>query len=247
MLTEKQIKKNLKRLNIKEKFIIIHSDITGLTFKNFSLEKLWKMIFDSLGKNKTYILPTFTLNDSKHKFWSYNNTKSDTGALSEYFRKEVSTIRTINPLHSVCIFGKNQKDIPLNKSLSSFGKGSIWEWLCNSKNVCNLSLGLNLAGGATFCHYSEEIMKVSYRKYINLNFEIEEKNYKKTKKFFLYFARKKNFQNNWKKCEKELFKASLIKKIIFPENKYKILKMNTFKVSKFLIKKIKKNQFYLVK
>lgn len=247
MLTEKQIKKNLRRLNIKEKFIIIHSDITGLTFENFSISNLWKIIFGTLGKNKTYIIPTFTLDSSKNKFWSYHKSKSDTGLLSEYFRKNVSSIRTIHPLHSVCIFGKNRKKLPLNKSLSSFGKGSIWEWVCNSKDVCNLSLGLNLEGGATFCHYSEEYMNVNYRKYIDFNFKIEKKNNKKIKKKFLYFARKKNFQNNWKKCEKELFKASLIKKITFPENKYKILKMNTYKVTKFLVKKIENNPLYLVK
>ena len=87
MLTQKQIKKNLKKLDIKENFIIIHSDITGLIFKNFNLEKLWKIIFNSFGRDKTYIIPTFTLQAPNKKFWSYNKSESDTGILSEYFRK----------------------------------------------------------------------------------------------------------------------------------------------------------------
>jgi aminoglycoside N3'-acetyltransferase len=247
MLTQKQIKKNLKKLDIKENFIIIHSDITGLIFKNFNLEKLWKIIFNSFGRDKTYIIPTFTLQAPNKKFWSYNKSESDTGMLSEYFRKNISSIRTIHPIHSVGIFGKNQKKIPQNKSLSSFGKNSIWEWLCNSKDVCNISLGLNLAGGATFCHFSEEYLKVDYRKYKNINIYIEKDNNRKIKKKYLYYARKKNFENNWKKCENELIKNSLIKKYIFPENNYQVLKMNTFKVTNFLIRKIKKNRLYLVK
>ena len=65
MLTKVQIKNNLKKIKIKEKFIIIHSDVTGLYFKNFSLKELWKILVSSFGKDKTYIFPTFTLNNKK--------------------------------------------------------------------------------------------------------------------------------------------------------------------------------------
>ncbi len=246
MLTKTQIKNNLKKIRIKEKFIIIHSDVTGLYFKNFSLQELWKIIKSSFGKNKTYIFPAFTLKNKKKK-WDYHKSKSDAGIFSEYFRNNTSQLRTIHPLHSVCIFGKNKNKIRIGPSLSSFGKGSFWDWACNSKDVCNLSLGLNLGGGATFCHYSEEFMKVSYRKYIELDIQVFEKKNKKIDKKFLYFARKKKFSNNWKKLERELTKLSLIRKYVFPENDYSILKMNTNKVTKFLIKKIKNNSLYLIK
>ena len=86
MQSKKQIINNFKKIKIKESFIIIHSDITGLIFKNFSLEKLWNIIREGLGKNKTYIFPTFTFSN-KHKTWSYKKSKSESGALSEYFRK----------------------------------------------------------------------------------------------------------------------------------------------------------------
>ena len=66
MLTEDQIKKNLKRVKIKEDFIIVHSDITGLIFRNFSIKKLWKIIFEVFGKNKTYIFSTFTFDNKKN-------------------------------------------------------------------------------------------------------------------------------------------------------------------------------------
>ena len=76
---------------------------------------------------------------------------------------------------------------------------------------------------------------------------IQNKLNKKIKKKYLYFARKKRYKNNWNKCEKELIKKLFIKKIIFPENKYQILKMNTFEVTNFLIKKLRKNKHYLIK
>ena len=108
MLTKKQIIKNLKKIKIKEKYVIIHSDITGLIFQDFSLDSLWKIIFECFGKNKTYIFPTFTFN-LKNKIWDYSVTKSEAGVLSEFFRKKISKRRTIHPVHSVSIFGKNIK------------------------------------------------------------------------------------------------------------------------------------------
>ena len=161
MQSKKQIINNFKKIKIKESFIIIHSDITGLIFKNFSLEKLWNIIREGLGKNKTYIFPTFTFSN-KHKTWSYKKSKSESGALSEYFRKNIATRRTVHPIHSVAIYGKNQSKVPSHNSKSSFGKRSTWEWLCKSKDVCNLAIGLNLHGGGTFCHYSEEKHKINY-------------------------------------------------------------------------------------
>ena len=244
MLTEQQVIKNFKKIKIKENFIIIHSDITGLFFKNFSLEKLWKLIQKSLGDNKTYIFPTFTLHN-KYNSWSYKRSKSECGALSEYFRKKIATRRTIHPIHSVAIYGKNQSKVPNHNSKSSFGKGSTWEWLCNSKDVCNLSLGLNLNGGGTFCHYSEEKNKISYREFKSIKLSIKGKNDKIIKKNFRYFSRSKGIRNNWNKCEKDLINEKLLKKFKFKENDYQIIKMNTFKVINFISKKIKKDNYYL--
>ena len=238
----------LSSIDIKEKHIIIHSDITGLVFKNFSVKKLWEIIFHSFGFNKTYIFPTFTFCFNKKKIWDYYKTKSETGILSEYFRTHVATKRTIHPLHSVAIYSKNSSKKLKHLSHSSFGKDSIWEWFSTSKNVCNVALGLNLDGGATFCHFAEEFLKVNYRQYVNLPGKVYEKRKKLIKKKYIYFIKKKNKKiiNNWAKCEKDLRKNKLIETYYVGKNRYKILKMNTFQVTKFLIKKLKKNPRYLV-
>ena len=164
-----KLKAFLSKVKIKEDFIIIHADVTGLSFPKFSVSKLWEIIFDTFGHDKTFIFPTFSFLNNRKKIWSYNKTKSEVGLLSEYFRREISSTRTIHPIHSVSIFGKNKNKIPLKYCSTSFGKNSFWEWACNNKNVCNISLGLELNGGATFCHYAEEYCKVPYRKIIELN------------------------------------------------------------------------------
>ena len=67
MLTEKKIYSELKKIKISEKYIIIHSDISGLYFKKFDIEKLWKIIFKSFGTKNTFILPTCTFSFQKKK------------------------------------------------------------------------------------------------------------------------------------------------------------------------------------
>ena len=246
MLTKNKISKNLKKIKIKENFIIIHSDITGIIFQNFSVSELWKIIYKSFGKNKTYIFPTFTFKHDQNA-WSYTESKSECGILSEYFRKNIAIKRTIHPIHSVAIFGKNYKEIPDHNCPSSFGKNSTWEWLCNSKDVCNIALGLGLEGGATICHFPEENKKVNYRKFKNLKIKVFGKDNNIIKKKFQFYVRKKQIKNNWKNCENDLFKKKLIKKYLFKENKYPVIKMNTYEVTNFILNKLKKNKNYLIK
>ena len=81
MLTEKKIYSELKNIKINEKYIIIHSDISGLYFKKFDIKKLWEIIFNSFGKQKTFILPTCTFSFNKKNNWNYLTSKSETGAL----------------------------------------------------------------------------------------------------------------------------------------------------------------------
>lgn len=249
MLTKNELSKKLSSIKIREKYVIIHSDISGLVFRNFSLKDLWSLIFNSLGKEKTYILPTFTFDFYKKKIWDYNYSKSETGLLSEFFRLKIAKKRTIHPLHSVAIYSKNPIKFLNHNSKTSFGKGSIWEWVSNSKNVCNLAFGIGLDGGASFCHYAEEYSKVNYRSIIDLQGKVYDKDKKLVKKKFQYFSRKKklNIFNDWSRCERELKKSNLIKTYSISKIKYQILKMNTYKVTRFITKKLRSNPKYLTK
>ena len=113
--------------------------------------------------------------------------------------------------------------------------------------MCNIALGLGLEGGATICHFPEENKRVNYRIFKNLKIKTFGKNNKIIKKKFLYYVRKKKIENNWKKCENDLTKKGLIKKYLFTENNYPVIKMNTYKVTNFIFNKLKKNKNYLIK
>lgn len=249
MKTIDDVYKVFKSLRIKENFIIIHSDIVGLEFKNFSLSKLWEVIFYGIGSEKTYLFPAFSYSFAKNKIWDYYKTPSEAGILSEYFRKNISSNRTIHPIHSLSVYGKNMQDVPFQNCNSSFGKGSVWEWLCKNKDVCNLSLGTRLEGGATICHYAEEHIRVNYRKYIDLPGTIIDKDKKKNRSKFTYYGRiiNKNFEghNNWIACEQDLLKKRFLLRKFFFKNSYPVSIMNAKRGIKFIINKLKNNSEYL--
>ena len=247
-VTFDQLKKALKSLEIKEKFILIHCDLHNYPNYVKNLKKFWKTLLEGIGSDKTFIFPTFTTNYSKNKVWDYHNTKSQTGIFSEYFRKKIAMKRTIHPMHSVCVWGKNYKDVAQHNSKSSFGKKSTWDWICNSKDVCNISIGISVHGGATILHYPEEKLQVSYRYFQKFETEVILENKQKIKKEFTYFSRRKfknkSVFNDWSKCEKDLIKKKILLKKNFSHNLI-ICKMNTNKATNFLINQLKKNENYV--
>ena len=69
MVSLKDIKNILSNINIKEDYILIHSNLLIFDKFNFSIEDLWDVLHKTLGNNKTYLMPTFTLNSfTKKKF-----------------------------------------------------------------------------------------------------------------------------------------------------------------------------------
>jgi aminoglycoside N3'-acetyltransferase len=235
------LKKILKKVPTNKKFILIHFNLIPFLNLNINLEEILTLIKKKF-KNNIIIMPCFTFSFHRTKKWNYKISKSESGALSEFFRK-ISDGRTTHPIHSISYYGKKSYKIPNHKSSSSFGKESTWEWICESGEVLNLSIGSKFNGGATFIHYLEEFYQVPYREYKTLKGKIIDANNKITTKQFSYFARKNGFENSYKKCEDFLIKKSLIKY-------YYIKKIPFFfcdikKVTQSIKKKLKKNIFYL--
>lgn len=228
-----------------EKFIIIHASLLALRLNDIQIEQFLKLIVNKLATKFTIIMPSFNFHFPNNK-WSYNYSKSEMGIMSEIFRRKYSHLRTLHPIHSVSIYGKESNLIPLSFSELSFGPKSFWAWACNRKDVLNLSLGLKLKNGATFLHYSEEFLKVPYRKMINLKIKSLDINNKKIKKTFKYFKRKQKFSfdliDKWSFVESELFKLKILK--MKKVNNFFFCYMNTQKATKFLVKKISNNPYY---
>ena len=109
--------------------VMIHSSLLKFGIIENGIKGLLKCIVESLAGDTTILMPAFTFGFSESRYWSAKNTKSEMGALTEFFRKQEGTIRTLHPFHSVVAYGTHAKDFSTCNSLSSFGRGSPFEKL----------------------------------------------------------------------------------------------------------------------
>ena len=194
--------------------VMIHSSLLKFGIIENGIEGLLKCIVESLVGDTTILMPSFTFGFSESRYWSAKNTKSEMGALTEFFRKQEGTIRTLHPFHSVVAYGAHSKDFSTCNSLSSFGKGSPFEKLIDL-NAYNLSLGTEFIGGATFVHHTEETCQVPYRYYKEFSGKVYDMNENKVDKVFKMYVRKitnrYEYENNWDKVFKDLHREGCFK------------------------------------
>ena len=244
------LEKSLSELDIpKYSTIIIHS----ILFKFGLIEggtntiyNLFRRLFD---ETYTLVMPTFTFSFSNSRKWNSNNTKSETGILTEFMRKLENSSRSINPFHSVCIEGPNKDFLLDSISDSSFGVNSVFEKLYKL-NAYNLSFGSEFVGGATFCHYVEELLQVPYRFYKYFPGYIVDNNEVKVEidfKMYVRIIEKDYFYNNeWEIFWQDALKNNLVNYFKF-NKKAPIFLMNIRDMHDFLAEKINKNPYYIAK
>lgn len=117
-------------------------------------------IFDVIGKNGTLTVPAFSYSFFKNEIFDLENTKSTTGAFSEFIRCIENSVRSIDPNFSVCAFGKNAIELTKDIEPYTFGNKAFFSRLhrYNGK-ICNF----NFDSGSTFIHYVEKQLQVPYR------------------------------------------------------------------------------------
>jgi len=159
---------SLKKGGVREGDIIfVHSDVSvfgkiGEVKNRYDFLKLVSnSLKETVGEAGTVILPTFTYSFTKNEIYSPKSTPSMVGALTEYFRRQKDTIRTIHPIFSVAIWGKEKKFFNSDLSKDSFGEKSIFGKL-KQKNGKIVFLGAPFQS-CTFIHYIEQLFGVPYR------------------------------------------------------------------------------------
>lgn len=227
--------------------IIIHSSLFKFGIIDGGVSTIYSTLKDVFDETYTLVMPTFTFSFSKTRDWSCVNTKSETGSLTEYMRLLEPKNRSIHPFHSVCIEGP-QKDYLLNKfSDSSFGENSVYEKLYKL-GAYNLSLGSEFIGGATFCHYAEEVLKVPYRFYKSFPGIVTDSYNKKIDIDFKMYVRiiENDFfyDNNWEIFWYDALKKGLVNYFKFNKTA-PIFVMNIKDSHDFLVEKIHNNPYYV--
>lgn len=253
------IQLSLKKIGVKKNDVIfIHTDIVNLPiypFKTKNIKKrveliceyIFKTLEKVIGKKGTIIVPTFNYDFCTTKEFSPKYTPSKEGVFTEYLRKKKHTVRTLNPIHSVAIFGFYKKDLATGIGNNCFGSNSIFERIYD-KNAWIIFLGTSIQS-CTFVHRCEELAKVPYRFYKNFSGYILGK--KKKAVNHSYYCRYKNKYKKYdngntdhSKLEKVLLKK---KYLIKPFKKFDISGIKAVNLQDYLVSKLKKNPFYLLK
>jgi len=141
---------------------------TGLTFgspnRDLARVELLQSIFETLRGFgiATLCVPTFTFSFCGGEDYDVEQTKSQMGALNEFIRKQPDAVRSVDPLMSVAMVGKD-RDLVENLGHQSIGEKSTFDKLSRRRNVQFLFLGVRLGDCFTYMHYIEWRMKVPYR------------------------------------------------------------------------------------
>ncbi|PJI10401.1 aminoglycoside N(3)-acetyltransferase [Clostridium sp. CT7] len=157
---------SLKNIGIKKgDTILVHSDITvfgklALRNRNELLGALVDVLKQCVGKEGTIIMPTFTYSFCNGEVFDKDKSKSTVGVLTEYFRNMPGVERTIQPIFSCAVYGK-QKEEYLRIGKDSFGDKSIFQIL-HKNNGKLLYFGADFHA-CTYIHYVEQSFKVPYR------------------------------------------------------------------------------------
>ena len=107
--------------------LLISSDLLPLLNKYKEKNKTFNhnVFLDSLinkvGKDGTILIPSFNFDFCSGKIYDYLNSSPTTGALARIALKRDDFKRTIHPIHSFLVFGKDQKHLCNLENISSFG------------------------------------------------------------------------------------------------------------------------------
>lgn len=112
----------------------------------------------------TLIIPVFTYSFCNGEDFDVNNSKTSMGALAEYIRTRPEAKRSLDPLLSMVVIGKEKNIFDGDLGKHSLGENSAYDRLHKSlKKVKFLCYGTEFSKYFTYIHYIEKQMNVPYR------------------------------------------------------------------------------------
>jgi len=146
--------------------VFLHSDalvtaeLAGADI-NQKIDTLFDGITDLLGPSGTLIVPTFTYSATKGEVFNVQQTKSDVGLLTEFFRNRPNVKRSLNPVFSVAALGAKAQDFADTSFVDCFGEQTCFG-LMQELNTWIFTLGCSF-DRITFIHYVDQALGVDHR------------------------------------------------------------------------------------
>ncbi len=105
------------------------------------IDQILELLIDHYG-DRGILMPSFTNGYNKNYICNLDNEKSNSGILSETFRKNNKVIRTLSAYFSYLYLGPSNKEILSLSPEYVWGLNSVLEWIQNN-NATLIMIGLN--------------------------------------------------------------------------------------------------------
>jgi len=145
-------------------FLLVHSSYKSLGAGVNGPEQVIETLRAVLGESGTLVFPTlsYATVSTGNRVFHINDTPSDVGAISEYFRRMPGVVRSLSPTHSCAAIGPGAVDITANNHLDGtpVGENSPFRKLRDYGGQI-LMLGCGLKPN-TSMHGAEELANPPY-------------------------------------------------------------------------------------
>jgi len=138
MLNKETIKNKIREIGVKEgDLVLLHSCYFCLGPVEGGIDTIINAFLETIGKEGTLVMPSFTLNQPFDK----KNARSETGYITEKFRIKEGVIRSNHPTHSVISLGpKSEEIIKDHEKTSGTGYNSPFHKISKLKGkICLIS------------------------------------------------------------------------------------------------------------
>ncbi|MCF7355629.1 AAC(3) family N-acetyltransferase [Vibrio sp. CK2-1] len=204
--------------NIDFENLFVHSDamktmplIKVSPSKDAILTAHIELLQDIAGKEKL-LIPTFSYQFPRNRFFDLDKTPSEVGHISEYYRNNVALWRSHDPMFSVC--GSGKPHINYSDLQCPFDDNSIFSKLVNDNSYI-LFYGTDL-NRATIIHYVECKANVQYRYWKSFKGILNNKDVESDVELCSHFRPMgKHLDYDWPRLKNDLKKAGIIN-IHFP-------------------------------
>jgi aminoglycoside 3-N-acetyltransferase len=162
-VTREQVVEALERIGVSRGDILLAHFFLG-AFGRFEdgLETVVRAFREAVGPAGTLVFPTYTIRFLGGQDYDHERTPSETGILTEYFRKLPDVGRTFDPVYSHAVWGRKKDEYLKVRSRDTLGKESLFARL-HDDNALNVYFGTSMNKGATFLHYFERRVEAPYR------------------------------------------------------------------------------------
>ncbi|HOF40783.1 MAG TPA: AAC(3) family N-acetyltransferase [Candidatus Hydrogenedentes bacterium] len=167
-VTRTDIARGLDALGIRPgEIVYVHSSLSAFGHVHGGADTVIDALLDTVGAQGTVVMPTFTWQRNHARptlVFNVAHDPSETGRITEVFRRRRGVVRNEHVCHSTAAFGPAADDV-MGGSVHPFAfDASLYR--CYELNSWYLLLGCGFSS-ATALHTAEEIVQVPYRHYRN--------------------------------------------------------------------------------